>query len=90
MFSRTLGGNSNYNLEKVYFWLPFERIVDENGEFFYVSLVEDGLKSTADLSEAGLLFDKIGNKFYLYQLNFMNYLLYESCYFCSVRTITLI
>ncbi|CAG5110769.1 Oidioi.mRNA.OKI2018_I69.chr2.g5136.t1.cds [Oikopleura dioica] len=51
MFSRTLGGNSNYNLEKVYFWLPFERIVDENGEFFYVSLVENGLRSTADLSE---------------------------------------
>ena len=63
MFSRTLGGNSNYNLEKVYFWLPFERIVDENGGFFYVSLVEEGLKSTADLSEARLFFHQNENLF---------------------------
>jgi hypothetical protein len=51
LFRRSETGNPAVILEEVYFWLPFERTTLPNGEFFYVSLSENGLKSTMDLAD---------------------------------------
>ena len=51
LFRRSETGNPAVILEEVYFWLPFERTKLANGEFFYVSLVENGLHSTTNLAD---------------------------------------
>ena len=51
LFRRSATGNPAVIFEEVYFWLPFERTTLPNGEFLYVSLSENGLKSTTDLAD---------------------------------------